>query len=83
MSPVNLDTSKMLGFKILGTTDGPAAREMVQGDARVQAKVGMKLIAQPQMPASLGSKVGMKATGPSVAVKLGSKIGAKVGGKMV
>jgi hypothetical protein len=82
MSPVKLDTSRMLGFKILGASDGPADREMVQGHTRVQAKVGMKPIVQAQMPASLGSKVGIKPAGPSMAIKLGSKIGAKVGGKM-
>lgn len=58
MSKVDLDLSKMLGFKILGksvqSTDASQNR-----DVRLEAKVGVKPAA-PSQGVRLGSKVGSK-----------------------
>ncbi|MEN9725865.1 MAG: hypothetical protein RL434_231 [Pseudomonadota bacterium] len=81
MSNVNLDLSKMLGFKIL-VKDSQPLENIRNRDVRLEAKVGEKAGA-PQQAARLGSKVGGKADAPSQAARLGGKIGGKVGTKPV
>lgn len=79
MSNVNLDLSKMLGFKIL-VNDTQLLENTRYRDVRLEAKVGEKADA-PQQAARLGSKVGGKP--PASPSRLGGKIGGKVGSKPV
>ncbi len=58
MSNVDLDLSKMLGFKILAK-DTQALTALHHRDVRLEAKVGLKPGA-PLLAAKLGSKVGVK-----------------------
>lgn len=60
MSKVDLDLTKMLGFKILVKDNQPVDASHSR-DLRLEAKVGLKPTA-PSQSARLGSKVGIKAS---------------------
>ncbi len=58
MNKVDLDLSKMLGFKILDKDTQPTGTSQMK-DVRLEAKVGLKP-AVDSLGAKLGSKVGAK-----------------------
>lgn len=79
---VQLDKSKLLGFKILetGAADerlgAKVGGKVAQPAPKLGAKVGGKVPNEPTLGLKIGAKVGGKV--PGAAVRLGAKVGGKV-----